>query len=293
MKIDQLSYFVETARHEHIGKAAKILAISPSAVSHAIAALESELGHPLFVRDGKRILLTSHGKRMLERASSILRDLSDLKEELSSDAVESVGHFKLAATHGLAGHLLTPGWVALRQAHPKLTAEVYSMRSADVIAKASTGEIDYGLCFSPSSHPGFSAKPLHKGQLVIVVRKGHPVLKLPEKSRGPALSAFPFTAAKAFQGIDNCETHPIFAKLGITANPQFIFDSYDVAAPHVEATQSWCLVPDWVAQRRKASLVQVFQKQPEAPYEIAAVWQKSRALPRVLVALSECISAVL
>ena len=44
MNFDQLRYFVETARFEHIGKAAKSVAISPSAISHAIANLEDELG---------------------------------------------------------------------------------------------------------------------------------------------------------------------------------------------------------------------------------------------------------
>ena len=40
MKIDQLRYFFETARQGHIGRAANIVAISPSAISHSIAALE-------------------------------------------------------------------------------------------------------------------------------------------------------------------------------------------------------------------------------------------------------------
>ena len=48
MKLDQLTYFLEAARHEHIGKAAKAVAISPSAISHSISALEKELGRPLF-----------------------------------------------------------------------------------------------------------------------------------------------------------------------------------------------------------------------------------------------------
>ena len=72
MKLDQLTYFLEAARQEHIGKAARILAISPSAISHSIAALEEELGAPLFERKGKYIFLTNRGRRLMERAAELL-----------------------------------------------------------------------------------------------------------------------------------------------------------------------------------------------------------------------------
>ena len=42
MNIDRINYFLETAKHEHLGRAAKALAISPSAISHAIKLLEEE-----------------------------------------------------------------------------------------------------------------------------------------------------------------------------------------------------------------------------------------------------------
>jgi LysR family transcriptional activator of glutamate synthase operon len=58
MKIDQLIYFAETAKEEHIGRAAKILGISPSAISHSIASLEGELQLKLFQKKGKNIFLT-------------------------------------------------------------------------------------------------------------------------------------------------------------------------------------------------------------------------------------------
>ncbi len=55
MTLDQLQYFVEAARRQHIGQAARFLNISPSAISHSIAALEEEFGQSLFEKQGRQI----------------------------------------------------------------------------------------------------------------------------------------------------------------------------------------------------------------------------------------------
>src|SRR4051812_44262087 len=71
MTLDQLRYFHEAARFQHVGKAGKFVRISPSAISSAIAALESELGCRLFDRVGKSIVLTDAGKRLKNEAEKL------------------------------------------------------------------------------------------------------------------------------------------------------------------------------------------------------------------------------
>src|ERR1700722_3577991 len=111
MKLDQLTYFLETAKQEHIGKASRVLAISPSAISHSISSLEEELGYPLFVKKGKNILLTNQGRLLMERAAEIVQRTQAIKDELTSDKLELQGHFRLAATHVLSAHFLAPSWI--------------------------------------------------------------------------------------------------------------------------------------------------------------------------------------
>ncbi len=62
MKFDQLSYFVEAAKQQHLGRAARVLGVSPSTLSHSISSLEEELGRDLFQKKGKTLALTLHGK---------------------------------------------------------------------------------------------------------------------------------------------------------------------------------------------------------------------------------------
>jgi DNA-binding transcriptional LysR family regulator len=278
MKLHQLLYFLETAKQQHIGRAAKVLAISPSAISHGIALLEEELGRPLFEKQGKNIRLTSHGRILAERATRLLLDVEHIREDLMSDEAELQGNYKLAASHLVASELLCPAWVKIQNDNPKLTAEIYTLRSAAVYAGVCAGEFDFGICFSPQSHPSVEILPLYEGQLVLAVRKGHPVLKS-KKDALKKISAYSAALPKSFHGIENCETHPVFQKHGIQPKVDLIFDNYQIAVEKARLSDSWCLVPDWIA--RVTELSTITDENWHAPVNVAALWPQGRVQTRV------------
>lgn len=280
MKFDQLVYFLETAKQQHVGRAAGLLRISPSAVSHSIAHLERELGCALFAREGKRIYLTPEGSRLAERAEVLLRELNGLKESLASET-KLEGHHKLAFTHGL-GSFFASAWTELREQHPALSIELYSLRSAEVLAQASTGAIDLGFCLSPQSHPSVQARHLVKGALHLCVRKNHPVLRRPAKERHRALAGFPGAAPKAFQGIENCERHPAYALVVPKMEFSYVFDSYDAAVSYLQVSDAWALLPDFWLKHKKTDIVPVTKEPSAFAYTIAAVWPQKRPLTRAL-----------
>ena len=65
MDLNQLEYFRALANIRHFTKAAAEISISQSALSRSIQKLEEELGHPLFERKKKEIVLTPLGRRFL------------------------------------------------------------------------------------------------------------------------------------------------------------------------------------------------------------------------------------
>ncbi len=109
MKLDQLQYFVEAAKRQHVGQAARFLNISPSAISHSIAALEDELGKRLFEKQGRQVKLTQSGKMLLDRAEHLLGEERRIRDEVSQGHFVMRGHYRIAATHTLCAELLTPG----------------------------------------------------------------------------------------------------------------------------------------------------------------------------------------
>ncbi|MFY7994377.1 MAG: LysR family transcriptional regulator, partial [Bacteriovoracaceae bacterium] len=88
LTLDRLRYFVEVATTEHVGNAAKLLAVSPSVVSAAIRELEEEFGCELFMREKQRIKLSERGEILLEKAKMILSETQQLYAEVSSGDIK-------------------------------------------------------------------------------------------------------------------------------------------------------------------------------------------------------------
>ena len=279
MKIDQLIYFIETAKLEHIGKASKVLGISTSAISHSIAALEDELGHELFQKKGKNIVLTEQGQALLLLSQDLISQFRNLKESLLNSNQEK-NHFRIAASHVLTYKLIAPICAQLNQQYPKTTLELISYRSADVVRSILAREMDFGICFSPQSHPDLEMTEIYKGRLLITVRKSHPILKAPKNKQIELLSQYPAVLPKAFQGIDLCITHPMFEKHGIRPQISTTFDSYDTAMRMIEESNSWSLIPDIITQDQLTKVAPILPASGwDAPFHVSMIKLKQKYTP--------------
>ena len=65
MSIYLYTIFETVAEQSSFVKAAGDLHLTPSAISHAIAKLESDVGFPLFIRSKKGVKLTAEGETLL------------------------------------------------------------------------------------------------------------------------------------------------------------------------------------------------------------------------------------
>lgn len=80
---NHLRYFWFVAHEEHLTRAAEKLNLSQSALSVQIKTLESDLGHDLFERRGRRLTLTETGRLVLDYADAIFRTGEDLLYQLA------------------------------------------------------------------------------------------------------------------------------------------------------------------------------------------------------------------
>ena len=80
LNFHHLRYFLAVAQAGTLTKAAERLNVSPSAISVQMQALEAQLGHDLFDRQGRGLVLTEAGHLVLERAEAIF----DAGDELVS-----------------------------------------------------------------------------------------------------------------------------------------------------------------------------------------------------------------
>ncbi|MVW75072.1 LysR family transcriptional regulator [Pseudomonas xionganensis] len=82
LNFHHLHYFWAVAKEGNLTRAAQALHVSQSALSTQIRALEDDLGHALFIRSGRSLLLTEAGRLVLDYAESIFALGSELQMTL-------------------------------------------------------------------------------------------------------------------------------------------------------------------------------------------------------------------
>ncbi|MES1166607.1 MAG: LysR family transcriptional regulator [Pseudomonadota bacterium] len=86
----QILAFSALARRGSLTLAAKDLFLTQSAVSHAIKALEEEVGCRLVDRAGKRVLLTQAGEQFLRHTDKIMSEMEAARAELENGSLVSL-----------------------------------------------------------------------------------------------------------------------------------------------------------------------------------------------------------
>ncbi len=97
MNLAQLRTFTAVAETGRVTDAAARLSITQSAVSHALASLETELGLQLVVRDRTGSTLTDVGRTLLPHADAALRAVDRLVDEAAAATGLQRGRLLLGA----------------------------------------------------------------------------------------------------------------------------------------------------------------------------------------------------
>ncbi|WP_317931166.1 HTH-type transcriptional activator IlvY [Halioxenophilus sp. WMMB6] len=90
-----LTLFLALADNLHFGRAAESCHLSPSALSRAIQALETELGAQLFQRDNRHVSLTREGRVFQEQAQQLLKQWQQAKAAVSQEVLGLTGELKI------------------------------------------------------------------------------------------------------------------------------------------------------------------------------------------------------
>jgi DNA-binding transcriptional LysR family regulator len=115
--------------------AAHELGMSPSAVSHAIQAVEAGLGQPLFARTTRSVHLTEAGASFVGVLGPALTDIAEAVDQLAADQGRISGTLRLNAPRTALPIAITPLLDELARRHPDLTVEITTDDGlADIVA---------------------------------------------------------------------------------------------------------------------------------------------------------------
>jgi DNA-binding transcriptional LysR family regulator len=133
--LHNLTTFVAVAERRSFSAAAAALAVSPSAVSQAVRALEAELGTPLLVRTTRSVRLTDAGARLYASAAPALRQAEDALAAARGGA-EAGGTLRLTVPRISVPIVIAPALPLLRKQHPALSIEIsVDDRLVDIVAE--------------------------------------------------------------------------------------------------------------------------------------------------------------
>jgi LysR family nitrogen assimilation transcriptional regulator len=168
MDLRKLDYFVHVAELGSFTKAAALLSIAQSALSHQVRQLERELDQTLLFRNGRGVTPTDAGRRLLAHARGILLQVRRARDELTEAKDAMVGHVILGLPPTIAKLLTVPLVKAFRASFPKGTCGVVEALSASVVEWLVEGRVDIGLVYNPPPLPTLEIRPLHQQELFLI-----------------------------------------------------------------------------------------------------------------------------
>ena len=173
MDISRLQTFCRVFELRSFSKAASELFLSQPTVSSHIAALESELGSPLFDRIGRSILPTQAGKILYGHAREVSDNVKRAWSEISLLQQRVAGELSLGGST-IPGHYLLPEALGrFKRMYPEVDINLEIDDSRNIQEKVAHGQLDLGVTGAEASHPDLSCEPLMYDHLVIVGQVGY------------------------------------------------------------------------------------------------------------------------
>lgn len=152
-------------------KAADILGLTPSAISHAISAMEQELGFSVLTRRKSGITLTNYGEHLLPYVNAVLNSDESLQQAIAELNGLKRGKVKLGVFSSVCTSWLPDILHSFGEQYPEITIEVFQGTYDDVFYWIKNGVVDLGF-LSVSSAKDIPIEPLYRDPLLCVLTKG-------------------------------------------------------------------------------------------------------------------------
>jgi LysR family transcriptional regulator, low CO2-responsive transcriptional regulator len=175
--------FCAIARNGSVVLASRELHLTPSAVSHGLKALESELGVRLFERTRKRILLNHAGEQLLAKIEQPLAALDAAHKSIQQLAKWGQTRLRIGAAASACQYIL-PGVIReLKKTNPKLVLQVELGDMADMVKLLEQNRIDLAFGVAREDKEDLETRPIFKDELLFVFSPSHPWATTPSIPR--------------------------------------------------------------------------------------------------------------
>ena len=208
--------FSEVAKQKAFVTAAKVLNVTPSAISHSINGLEKELGFALFFRNRNGVQLTSAGEKILPIVRELLNTEDKLLEEAARINGLDQGRLRIGAFSSVCINWLPDMINTFKKNYPEIEVSVWQGNFNEVIQQIKLGELDIGFSALPIKE-NLEVLPLYRDEIYCVAPEG-----------------FTPQAKKAVVASDVADKPFILQEIDYDRNTKEALDDYNVSVNSIQ-----------------------------------------------------------
>ena len=166
-----LPVFLEVADAGSLVAAAARLHLTPAAVSRTLRLLEEELGHPLFNRVGRGLVLNTSGAALQGHVRTAVTTVEQGLSDLKGDPL--AGPLRVASLGVLTEHFVVPALIALKKTAPALLPEHINLRASEANTELARGKLDLAFYYEELTAEGVLVERLGETSMSVYCGKGH------------------------------------------------------------------------------------------------------------------------
>jgi DNA-binding transcriptional LysR family regulator len=190
----RLPAFRAIAECEHLPTAARMVHVTPPALSRTLRLLETSLGQPLFHRTGKRLVLNESGQALLEAVADAMQQVDTALQELEPGP--PAGPIRIGTLGVLTDHVVLPALLKMVEDHPALEPQLVTAltsRANDLLAQ---GRLQIAFYYEALTDPRVTVRRVGETGAGVYCGTRHPLFAGPEPSLEDVL-AWPFSVPQS------------------------------------------------------------------------------------------------
>ena len=173
LEIRHLRLVAAVAEVGSLTRAGDQLHLTQSALSHQLRDIESRLGTPLFLRVGKRMMLTPAGERLLRSADEVLDAIERTEDSIRLLSGAGRGLLRLSTECYTCYHWLPPLLLRFRRSFPRVEVRIDVEGTHHPVEMLLAGKIDVGIMSTPVRDRRLVSRRVFDDELVLITSTQH------------------------------------------------------------------------------------------------------------------------
>lgn len=174
LEVRDLRLLNAIAEQGTLTRAGNVLFLTQSALSRQLADLEKRLGVSLFLRNGRRMVLTPAGERLIDSGREILGAVARAEQEARETAGTSDAVLRFATECYTCYHWLPSTLIEYRRRFPMVEPRIVAAATRRPIQALLKGQLDVAIVSDRVRDRRIALTPLFGDEFAAVVSPDHP-----------------------------------------------------------------------------------------------------------------------